>query len=118
MQFPAGRLSDRIDRRYVLAGMAAIAAFDGLLLFLLQPSGPYFLIGMVIIYGAVANTLYPITVAHANDFAAPEDYVKVSGGLLLLYAVSARSLVRRSAVRSCRPSGPTRCSSSLRSPMY
>ena len=68
MQFPAGRLSDRIDRRYVLAGMAAIAAFDGLLLFVLRPSSPFFLISMVVIYGAVANTLYPIAVAHANEW--------------------------------------------------
>ena len=87
MQFPAGRLSDRIDRRYVLAGMSAVAAVAGLLLFLIQPSMPSLVIGLVILYGAVANTLYPITVAHANDFAAPEDFVKVSGGLLLLYGI-------------------------------
>jgi MFS family permease len=87
MQLPAGRLSDRIDRRYVLAGMSAIAALAGLLIFLLHPASPVFLIGLVILYGAVANTLYPIAVAHANDFAAAEDFVKVSGGLLLLYGI-------------------------------
>jgi MFS family permease len=54
---------------------------------LLQPTAPSFLISLVILYGAVANTLYPITVSHANDFAAPEDFVKVSGGLLLLYGI-------------------------------
>ncbi|MEK1902370.1 MAG: MFS transporter, partial [Rhizobium sp.] len=87
MQLPAGRLSDRIDRRYVLAAMSAIAALAGLLIFVLHPSSPVFLIGLVILYGAVANTLYPIAVAHANDFAASEDFVKVSGGLLLLYGI-------------------------------
>ncbi|EJJ24961.1 MFS transporter [Rhizobium sp. CF142] len=87
MQLPAGRLSDRIDRRYVLAAMSAIAALAGLLIFVLHPSSPTFLIGLVILYGAVANTLYPIAVAHANDFAASEDFVKVSGGLLLLYGI-------------------------------
>ncbi|WP_454851475.1 MFS transporter [Rhizobium binxianense] len=87
MQLPAGRLSDRIDRRYVLAGMSGIAALAGLLIFFLHPSSPVFLIGLVILYGAVANTLYPIAVAHANDFAAAEDFVKVSGGLLLLYGI-------------------------------
>jgi MFS family permease len=87
MQLPAGRLSDRIDRRYVLAAMSAIAALAGLLIFLLHPSSPAFLIGLVILYGAVANTLYPIAVAHANDFASSEDFVKVSGGLLLLYGI-------------------------------
>ncbi|MBX4927968.1 MFS family permease [Rhizobium binae] len=87
MQLPAGRLSDRIDRRYVLAAMSAIAAFAGLLIFMLHPTSPALLIGLVVLYGAVANTLYPIAVAHANDFAASEDFVKVSGGLLLLYGI-------------------------------
>jgi MFS family permease len=87
MQLPAGRLSDRIDRRYVLAMMACIAAIDGLLLFALKPATPYLLISLVIVYGAAANTLYPIAVAHANDFASSEDFVKVSGGLLLLYGI-------------------------------
>ena len=87
MQLPAGRLSDRIDRRYVLAAMSAIAALAGLLIFLLHPTSAVLLIGLVVLYGAVANTLYPIAVAHANDFAAAEDFVKVSGGLLLLYGV-------------------------------
>ncbi|MEK1896407.1 MAG: MFS transporter [Rhizobium sp.] len=87
MQLPAGRLSDRIDRRYVLAAMSAIAAIAGLLLAILQPSSPYFIIGLVVLYGAVANTLYPIAVAHANDYASAEDFVKVSGGLLLLYGI-------------------------------
>lgn len=87
MQLPAGRLSDRIDRRYVLAMMACVAAIDGLLLFVWQPASPVFLITLVIIYGAAANTLYPIAVAHANDFASSEDFVKVSGGLLLLYGI-------------------------------
>ena len=32
-----------------------------------------------------AYTLYSLAVAHANDHAKPEDFVKVSGGLLLLY---------------------------------
>ncbi|TAZ11266.1 MFS transporter [Rhizobium leguminosarum] len=87
MQLPAGRLSDRIDRRYVLAAMSGIAALAGLLIFLFHPTSPALLIGLVVLYGAVANTLYPIAVAHANDFAASEDFVKVSGGLLLLYGI-------------------------------
>ena len=40
---------------------------------------------MTAAYGAFAYTLYSIAVAHANDHARPEDFVKVSGGLLLLY---------------------------------
>ena len=86
-QFPAGKLSDRIDRRYVLAGLSGIAALAGLAVTLIQPAHVYVLIGMIAVYGATANALYPIAVAHANDYASSEDFVKVSGGLLLLYGI-------------------------------
>ena len=84
-QFPAGRASDRTDRRYVLAAIAGLATFAALLLVLFRPTDAVIMITLVTIYGAAANSLYPIAVAHANDFASPEDFVKVSGGLLLLY---------------------------------
>ncbi len=86
-QIPFGRLSDRMDRRIVLAGLAAACAFAGWLIAFVQPSGLVFLFILIAIYGAAANTLYPIAAAHANDIAAPEDFVKVSGGLNLLYGV-------------------------------
>jgi MFS family permease len=87
MQFPAGRLSDTMDRRYVLAGLSAAAALAGLAVAIIRPEGVYHIVVLVAIYGAAANALYPIAVAHANDFAAPEEFVKVSGGLLLLYGI-------------------------------
>lgn len=87
MQFPAGRLSDRMDRRHVLAGLSAAAALAGLVVAMVRPTDAYSIIVLVAIYGAAANALYPIAVAHANDFASAEDFVKVSGGLLLLYGI-------------------------------
>ena len=85
MQMPAGRLSDRTDRRYVLAGAALGAAMVGLAIFAATPRAGSFVIAMTAAYGALAYTLYSVAVAHANDHARPEDFVKVSGGLLLLY---------------------------------
>ena len=87
MQLPAGRLSDRIDRRYVLAALAGVGAVAGLLIFLIEPSQVWIVLTLIAIYGAAANALYPIAVSHANDFATAEDFVKVSGGLLLLYGI-------------------------------
>lgn len=87
MQLPAGRFSDRIDRRYVLAALAAIAAVAGLLFLVVHPSNVTVLMILIAVYGGTANALYPIAIAHANDFAAPEDFVKVSGGLLLLFGI-------------------------------
>ena len=85
MQLPAGKLSDLTDRRYVLAGAAVGAAVFALLVFLAQPRASWLVIVMTGCYGALAYTLYSIAVAHANDHAKPEEFVKVSGGLLLLY---------------------------------
>lgn len=85
LQMPIGRISDRTDRRYVLAGAASVAAVVGVLVFLVSPRGGAAVITMTAAYGALAYTLYSIAVAHANDHARPEDFVKVSGGLLLLY---------------------------------
>jgi MFS family permease len=87
MQFPAGKLSDRIDRRYVLAALSALAAFAALALVFLTPTDPLWIFIFVGVYGAAANALYPIAVAHANDFAKPDEFVKVSGGLLLLFGI-------------------------------
>ena len=80
-------MSDRIDRRIVLAALSAIAAAAGLALFIFQPGNVTVLLLLTAVYGAMANALYPIAVSHANDFASPEDFVKVSGGLLLLYGL-------------------------------
>ncbi|MCC6203660.1 MAG: MFS transporter [Hyphomicrobiales bacterium] len=85
LQMPVGRLSDRTDRRYVLIGAAAAAAVVGIVIFLFTPRSGAFVIAMTAAYGAFAYTLYSLAVAHANDHARPEDFVKVSGGLLLLY---------------------------------
>lgn len=85
MQLPFGRLSDRMDRRYVLAGIAAIGVVLGVLLALLRPAAPEIVITIVGIYGAAAYSIYSIAVAHANDHASSTSFIRVSGGLLILY---------------------------------
>ena len=69
----------------MLAGASACAALFGVLIFLVAPRSGVCVIAMTAAYGAFAYTLYSLAVAHANDHARPEDFVKVSGGLLLLY---------------------------------
>jgi MFS family permease len=86
-QFPAGRLSDVIDRRHVLAVGAAGAAAFALLVFILQPRSAALVIITTAAYGALANTLYSVAVAHANDHARPDKFVTVSSGLLLFYGI-------------------------------
>lgn len=85
MQLPAGRISDRTDRRFVLAAAALGAAVIGLAIFLAEPRDGRVIITLTAGYGALAYILYSLAVAHANDHAGPEDFVKISSGLLLLY---------------------------------
>lgn len=85
LQIPVGKISDRTDRRYVLIGASLASAVAATLIFLVAPRSGAFVIFMTACYGAFAYTLYSLAVAHANDHAKPEDFVKVSGGLLLLY---------------------------------
>ncbi|NMG40121.1 MFS transporter [Chelativorans sp. ZYF759] len=84
-QLPVGRFSDRMDRRIVLAAAALGSAFFALIIFAAAPRDGTTIIVLTGMYGALAYTLYSIAVAHANDHADPTEFVKVSGGLLVLY---------------------------------
>lgn len=84
-QLPVGRASDHTDRRYVLSAAAFGAALFALALYFLSPRQASPILILTAAYGALAYTLYSIAVAHANDHASSEDFVRVSGGLLLLY---------------------------------
>lgn len=88
LQFPLGWLSDRTDRRYVLVGMhvALIGVAVGFIL--LTAASPFWLLILLFSsFGGFAEALYPISVAHANDRATPEQYVSVSSNLLLFWAL-------------------------------
>ncbi|MCV0394290.1 MAG: MFS transporter [Rhizobiaceae bacterium] len=85
LQLPIGRVSDRTDRRHVVIGASAIPAVIGLAIFMIAPRSATIILVLTAAYGALAYTLYSLVVAHANDHASAEDFVKISGGLLLLY---------------------------------
>ncbi len=87
MQLPFGRLSDKTDRRYVLAGIAAVGTLIGLFIVIVRPQSPSLTLTMCGLFGAAAFSLYGIAVAHANDHADASSFVKVSGGLLMLFGL-------------------------------
>ncbi|WP_349236520.1 MULTISPECIES: MFS transporter [unclassified Devosia] len=86
-QIPFGRLSDKIDRRKVMAGLGFGAAAVGLLVVLFNPGPGFLMFALFGLYGLAANPLYPISVAHANDFAVDGQFAKVAGGMLLIHGI-------------------------------
>lgn len=89
-QVPLGRLSDLMDRRYILAGVAMLAAFSAVLLTLSTgTSGGLRLFAAAALYGAFSLSQYSIVIAHANDRADPSKFVHISGSLMLIYAAGA-----------------------------
>ncbi len=85
--WPAGYISDRMDRRLVIAGAGAVGALGA---FLLAAFGRMLseqaFFGVVMIYGAGALCHYAIAVAHATDKADPSDATSVVAGLLLVWS--------------------------------
>lgn len=84
-QLPAGRMSDKTDRRYVIVTLALGAALAGAAIVALKPDDAFLVLFLTGLYGALHYPLYGLAVAHANDYADAGDFVAVSGGLLLLY---------------------------------
>ena len=86
LQWPIGAYSDRFDRRIVilaLNGAIALACLGVMVFSSLSLAG---LIGSIFVFGALTFVLYPLSVAHANDFAESSDFVAVAGGLILAYS--------------------------------
>ncbi len=85
IQIPVGLLSDRVDRRAVLVGMGILATITGLALSVADSMGPIAVIVLVSAFGGMIYSMYPVILAHASDHAAPGDFLKTSGGLLLIF---------------------------------
>jgi MFS family permease len=81
-QYPAGRLSDRMDRRFVLVALLFGAASMSLTLWLLAPVG-VLLVVFGFLFGACSLTVYSIAAAHGYDKTANEDMVPTAATMLL-----------------------------------
>ena len=86
-QWPVGRLSDRTDRRRVLAWMLVAATLSGLALGAAS-DGPWLLL-LAAAFGALALPCYALAAAHAYDLVPPDEYVETASSLLLVNGVGA-----------------------------
>ena len=82
-QIPAGRLSDRFDRRIVLAALSAGLAGAAVALVHLPRTLPVILPAAAML-GGFLSTLYPVCVADALDRMPADQVVAVSSRLILV----------------------------------
>ncbi len=87
LQWPLGRISDRYDRRTVLAFNCGVAALLAGVAYLLVGLWPDALLACMFLYGGLAFAAYSLSVAHVNDHLPPELALEASSGLLLVYGI-------------------------------
>ena len=88
-QWPVGHFSDRHDRRVVLFWVALSCAAVAGVGYILARDYENSLIGLGVVFGGLAFTVYGISVAHVNDLVDRARVLQVTGGLLLLNGVGA-----------------------------
>ncbi|MBK1666166.1 MFS transporter [Rhodospirillum rubrum] len=123
LQWPLGRLSDRFDRRLIIIGACLAVAVTCLALGFGQLSGlplasgsfHQAFLGGSVLFGALVATLYPVSVASANDRLAPADMVAASGGLLFSYSLGAMigPLIASSVMEGVGPGGLFLCNAAI-----
>ncbi|MCL6707552.1 MFS transporter [Pseudomonas sp. R2.Fl] len=86
-QVPLGRISDRIDRRYVMVFSGAFGFLSCIVMAIFQGSGvvPVYIAGFFV--GCVLYPVYALNAAHANDLAEPDEYVTISSAIMILYGL-------------------------------
>ncbi|MEN8917441.1 MAG: MFS transporter [Octadecabacter sp.] len=87
-QYPIGWISDRMDRRLLIIGLAALGGAGALLAAMSGGNFYVILIGAALV-GGTSNPLYALYIAYANDFLEHEDMAAASAGFIFINGVGA-----------------------------
>jgi MFS family permease len=85
---PIAAISDRVDRRLVIAAVAIAGAACEVALSRVAAPGAW-LLALGFLVGLTTYSLYTLAVSLANDDGAPHDLIFISVGLLFIYCVAA-----------------------------
>ncbi len=83
LQWPLGRLSDRIDRRWVMGGASAIAVAAALMAGAETAAGPRLYL-FAFLFGGFCLSQYSLIVALTQDHLRPAEIVPASGTIVML----------------------------------
>jgi MFS family permease len=88
-QYPVGRLSDRMDRRTVIAAVCTLATLvaGSIVAFPAMPHAVF--LTLAALFSGLVLTLYSLSVSHVNDKLEPAQMVAASSALLLLNGTAA-----------------------------
>lgn len=89
MQWPIGRLSDRVDQRKVIGWTCLFMALIAALMVPLGQWSDRALIGAGVLFGGALLPLYSLYVAYVNDQLKPNQMVAASSGLYMAVAIGA-----------------------------
>ncbi|MDA9285973.1 MFS transporter [Pseudomonadales bacterium] len=82
-QYPVGRLSDRVDRRYVIAGLALLGMLTCLSATVLLSYSPGLIYATMFLFGGMTFPLYSLCLAHANDNTSLS-LMEIASGVLMM----------------------------------
>ena len=88
-QWPAGRVSDQMDRRKVIVAVSMASAIVGALTAVFADRWATGLLAFPFLFGFFVFPLYTLCAAHVNDWVSADEYVGAASVLLLLYAAGA-----------------------------
>ena len=88
-QYPVGRLSDRIDRRTVIAGACVLATLVAVSIVVFGPLPRALFLLLTALFSGSALTLYSLSVSHVNDKLEPAQMVAASSALLRINGTAA-----------------------------
>lgn len=86
LQYPIGRISDRVDRRKVMLGMSVVCII-AFALFIPDIYSTSWLMGLGVLMGAGAFIIYPLSTSYTIDHVMPNEMVSAISTLLLSYGV-------------------------------
>ncbi|MDG0969316.1 MAG: MFS transporter [Porticoccaceae bacterium] len=83
LQWPLGKLSDSIDRRWVIGFSSLTGVLIAVAISLMSETSGW-LYGLVFLFGGCSLSLYSIVVAFTNDHLRPAEIVPASGTIILI----------------------------------
>lgn len=88
IQIPAGWISDRMDRRYVLVASSLLVIVGGILATRVDGGALIWMLAVYMIWSGATEAIYSISSAHAGDRAHKGDLVALSSTMLFAWSLS------------------------------